>query len=129
MILVDTSIWVDHFRAGDETLERLLTDGRVLAHPFIIGELALGLLRRRDLILEALADLPRASIATDQEVLGFIGEQELYGLSVGYIDAHLLASARLTAGGALWTRDDRLHAVAVRLGLAAGAAGRPGAEA
>lgn len=118
MILVDSSVWIDHLRAGDETLERLLTDGRVLAHPFVIGELALGVLHRRALILDALGDLPQADVATDQEVLGFIGGQKLYGLGVGYVDAHLLASAKLTAGVGLWTRDERLHAVAVRLGLA-----------
>jgi predicted nucleic acid-binding protein len=119
VILVDSSVWVDHLRSGDEILGRLLADGRVLAHPFVIGELALGALRRRDLILEALGDLPQASVATNQEVLGFIGGQKLHGLGVGHVDAHLLASAKLTAGVALWTRDKRLHAVAVRLGLAA----------
>jgi predicted nucleic acid-binding protein len=119
VILVDSSVWVDHLRDGDETLARLLDDGRVIAHPFVVGELALGNLRQRELILTALQDLPQAVVASDIEVLRFINQQALYGLGIGYVDAHLLASARLTAGGSLWTRDKRLRAVADRLGVAA----------
>jgi predicted nucleic acid-binding protein len=119
VILVDSSVWVDHLRDGDETLARLLDDGRVIAHPFVVGELALGNLRQRELILTALQDLPQAVVASDIEVLRFINQQALYGLGIGYVDAHLLASARLTAGGSLWTRDKRLQAVADRLGVAA----------
>ena len=119
MILVDSSIWVDHLRRGDATLARLLDDGRVLAHPFVVGELALGSLRQRELILMALQNLPQAMVASDTEVLRFINQQALYGLGIGYVDAHLLASARLTAGGSLWTRNKRLQAVAHRLGLTA----------
>jgi predicted nucleic acid-binding protein len=118
VILVDSSVWVDHLRDGDETLARLLDDGRVIAHPFVVGELALGNLRQRELILTALQDLPQAVVASDIEVLRFINQQALYGLGIGYVDAHLLASARLTAGGSLWTRDKRLQAVADRLGVA-----------
>jgi predicted nucleic acid-binding protein len=119
VILVDSSVWVDHLRDGDETLARLLDDGRVIAHPFVVGELALGNLRQRELILTALQDLPQAVVASDIEALRFINQQALYGLGIGYVDAHLLASARLTAGGSLWTRDKRLQAVADRLGVAA----------
>ncbi len=119
MILVDSSVWVDHLRSGDATLARLLNDGRVIAHPFVVGELALGSLRQRELILTALQDLPQAVVASDIEVLRFINQQALYGLGIGYVDAHLLASARLTAGGSLWTRDKRLQAVADQLGVAA----------
>ena len=119
MILVDSSVWVDHLRSGDATLARLLDDGRVIAHPFVVGELALGSLRQRELILTALQDLPQAVVASDIEVLRFINQQALYGLGIGYVDAHLLASARLTAGGSLWTRDKRLQAVADQLGVAA----------
>lgn len=119
MILVDTSIWIDHLRAGNETVGTLLDAGKVLTHPFVVGELALGNLRRREIILEALLDLPRAIPATDQEVLRFIADHGLAGLGAGYIDAHLVASARLTPGAALWTRDKRLMGVADRLGLAA----------
>jgi predicted nucleic acid-binding protein len=119
VILVDSSVWVDHLRSGDATLARLLDDGRVIAHPFVVGELALGSLRQRELILTALQNLPQAVVASDIEVLRFIDQQALYGLGIGYVDAHLLASVRLTAGGSLWTRDKRLQSVADRLGVAA----------
>jgi predicted nucleic acid-binding protein len=118
VILVDTSIWVDHLRAGDTVLTGLLSTNMVLAHPFVVGELALGNLRQRKVILDALMDLPRASIATDAEVLHFIDRHALFGRGIGYVDAHLLAGVRLTTGAALWTRDKRLHGVAARLGLA-----------
>lgn len=118
MILVDTSVWVDHLRASDKTLSKLLDAGRVLSHPFVIGEIALGRLVQRDLVLSALQDLPRTEVATPQEVLHFVEEQRLFGLGIGYVDAHLLAAVRLTAGADLWTRDRRLLAVAERLDLA-----------
>lgn len=120
MILVDTSIWIDHLRAGDSALTRLLETGRVLAHPFVIGELALGHLHQRQPILDALRDLPQATIATDVEVQAFIDRQQLAGLGIGYVDAHLLASVQLTPGAWLWTRDKRLHAVATERQWAAG---------
>jgi predicted nucleic acid-binding protein len=119
VILADTSVWVDHLRGGDATLAALLDSGRILAHPFVIGELALGSLKQRNLVLESLQDLPRAKVATDQEVLHFIGTEALFGLGVGYVDAHLLASVRLTDGATLWTRDKRLLDVANRMHLAA----------
>lgn len=118
MILVDTSVWVDHFRADDEGLAELLRSGRVLVHPYVIGELALGNLRQRQKILALLQDLPQAEVATNGEVLSFIERRALGGVGIGYVDAHLLASAQLTAGSALWTRDRRLMGVAERLGLA-----------
>ncbi|MBN9561674.1 MAG: type II toxin-antitoxin system VapC family toxin [Alphaproteobacteria bacterium] len=118
MNLVDTSIWIDHLRAGDDTLTALLDAGRVLTHPFVIGELALGNLRQREVVLEALRNLPRADVATDGEVLHFIDRHALFGHGVGYVDIHLLAAARLTAGGRLWTRDKRLHDLAAKLDLA-----------
>jgi hypothetical protein len=121
VILVDTSVWVDHLRKHDRTLAELLDAGRVLTHPFVIGELALGNLQQRGLIVDALRDLPRAGVATDREVLRFIDQHALFGWGIGYVDAHLLAAARLTAGTVLWTRDKRLSRVADRLGLAAGA--------
>jgi predicted nucleic acid-binding protein len=117
VILVDTSVWVDHLRSSDKTLADLLDRGRVLSHPFVIGELALGNLRRRDLVLGALSDLPQATVATDDEVMHFIHRHTLFGLGVGYIDAHLLAAVALTAGSTLWTRDKRLQSVAEQLGL------------
>jgi predicted nucleic acid-binding protein len=116
VILVDTSVWVDHLRAGDKTLAALLESGRVLAHPFVIGELALGQLRQRQAILPALQDLPQAKAATDAEVLLFIERHGLAGRGIGCVDAHLLAAARLT-GATLWTRDKRLAGVAGQLGL------------
>lgn len=117
MILVDTSVWIDHLRSGDAALAALLDGGQVLAHPFVTGELALGRLRRRGEILAALGSLPQATTATDTEVLRFIADHALDGLGIGYIDAHLLASALLSSA-ALWTRDKRLHAAAARLKLA-----------
>jgi predicted nucleic acid-binding protein len=121
VILVDTSVWIEHLRATDGRLVALLHAGMVIAHPFVIGELALGNLARRALVLTALSDLPQAVVATDAEALHFIERHALFGRGAGYVDIHLLAAARLTAGANLWTRDKRLHGIAVQLGLA----GRP----
>jgi predicted nucleic acid-binding protein len=118
LILVDTSIWIDHLRADSSALTRLLDAERVIMHPFVIGELALGRMRQREIILAALSDLPAAGLATDGEVLGFIEREALFGRGIGYVDAHLLASVRLTAGARLWTRDAKLRDVAEELGLA-----------
>ena len=117
MILVDSSVWIDHLRAGDAVLTGLLQTGLVLTHPFVIGELALGNLRQRETVMDALAGLPRASVATDAEVLHFIDRHALFGRGIGYVDVHLLAAARL-AGAALWTNDERLLGVAAGLSLA-----------
>ncbi len=117
MILVDTSIWIEHLRVGESKLTALLQNGWVLVHPWVIGELALGQLSRRSEILGLLRNLPHANAATDVEVLHLIETQRLFGLGIGYIDAHLLAATVLTTGAALWTRDKRLAAVAVQLGL------------
>jgi hypothetical protein len=119
VILVDTSVWVDHLRASDATLSGLLDSGGALGHPFVTGELALGGLRQRDIVLNALRELPQVTVASDEEVLHFIDRQALFGLGIGYVDAHLLAAVRLTAGARFWTRDRRLQAVATQLGLAA----------
>lgn len=120
MILVDTSIWIDHFRTGDSELSALLQDSHVLAHPWVTGELALGHLSRRSEILGLLHNLPQATVATDVEVLTLIDNQQLFGLGIGYVDAHLLAATMLTTGARLWTRDKRLATVAVQHGLARG---------
>ncbi len=117
MILVDTSVWIDHFRNGGPRLTALLEAGSVLTHPFVSGELALGNLRSRATILSALADLPQSIVADDHEVLGLIETAGLYGRGNGYVDAHLMAAARLTPGAGLWTKDRRLAAVAGALGL------------
>jgi predicted nucleic acid-binding protein len=117
VILVDTSIWIDHWRSNDERLIRLLEAGQVLVHPFVVGELALGNLLHRQQVLTALQDLPQATTATDAEVLCFIDWATLAGSGIGYIDAHLLAAVRLTPGTLVWTRDKRLLVAGDRLGL------------
>jgi predicted nucleic acid-binding protein len=119
VILVDTSVWVDHLRAGKLALVNLLDHGLVLAHPWVTGELALGHLSQRQDILGLLTGLPSAEIATDAEVLGLIEAEQLYGLGIGYVDAQLLAATRLTADARLWTADKRLAVVARRLRLLA----------
>lgn len=119
MILVDSSIWIDHLRDTDPDLAALLNRGEVLAHGFVIGELALGNLRQRGEILRLLGELPQAVIATEAEVLHFIDANQLGGTGIGYVDVHLLASTRLSANARLWTRDKRLHRIAVNMALAA----------
>lgn len=118
MILIDTSIWVDHLRSDNKALSSLLNSDLVLMHPFIIGELALGSLRQRETVLTALSDLPFVNVATDAEVLKFIDRCALFGRGIGYIDIHLLAAVRLTSGTRFWTGDKKLHDIAVQLGLA-----------
>lgn len=119
MILVDTSVWVDHFRVGDSTLAALLERAEVLGHPWVIGELALGQLSQRGQILSLLSGLPRATVATDVEVLSVIDHHHLHALGIGYVDAQLLASTLLTPEALLWTRDKRLGAAAAALGHSA----------
>lgn len=97
----------------------LLDRGQVLIHPFVIGELAIGNLRQREVVLQDLKDLDRVVVADDQEVMRFIEAERLFGLGLGYVDAHLLASVKLTPETFLWTRDKRLSAAAERLSLAA----------
>lgn len=117
MILADTSVWVDHLRKADPALIGLLNGGQILCHPYILGEVALGHLRQRKVILSALQSLPQATVARDDEVLGMIDRWALFGRGIGYIDAHLLASTLLSPGASLWTRDQRLRKVAVALSL------------
>lgn len=117
MILVDTPVWVEHLRLGEVTLAAPLENGQVLVHSFVIGELALGNLRQRAFVLGLLQDLPTAVVATDQDVMPFIERNSLAGQGIGYVDAHRLPSVRLTAGSSIWTRDERLAAVATRLGM------------
>ena len=118
MILVDTSVWVDHLRSGEPALATALEGGRVLMHPFVLGELACGNLENRDEVLRLLGALPSAPTATDSEVLGLIERRALMGRGIGYIDAHLLASTALAADASIWTRDRRLATVAAELDLA-----------
>lgn len=118
MILVDTSIWADHLAKKNGTLFEMLQDASVLMHPFVIGEIALGNLPQREVVLQILEGVPSAAIASTSEVLRFIERHDLAGSGVGYVDAHLVASA-LMENATLWTRDKRLRAVAERLGVAA----------
>lgn len=118
MILVDTSIWVDHLRSGNNELVRLLSDLQVLVHPFVVGELACGNIRNRTEVLKLLGDLPQATIATDSETLYFIERHHLMGRGIGYVDAHLLAAISLTSPGRIWTLDKRLARVSRELGVA-----------
>jgi len=119
MILVDSSIWIDHLRQTNDRLVALLDDTAVLTHPFVVGELALGSLRDRAKVIGALSDLPLALAASDEEVLGLIERRALHTRGLGYIDAHLIASTMLTKGAQLWTRDKRLEAAANELGISA----------
>lgn len=119
MILVDTSIWIDHLRVGDAGLVGLLQDGRVLGHQWVTGELALGRLSHREEVLGLLDNLPQARLATAVEVMTLIETRHLAGAGIGYVDVHLLASTLLTPGSRLWTRDERLAATASALERAA----------
>ncbi len=117
MVLVDTSVWVDHLRKGNASLVNLLNQGLVSVHPFIIGELACGNLGNRKEILSLLQALPQTEKASDDEVLFYIEKNSLSGKGLGLIDAHLLASAQLS-DNLFWTKDRRLHETAKKLNLA-----------
>jgi len=116
MILVDTSVWVDHFRRGNAQLRDLLNEGQVLCHPFILGEIASGSIRNRSEILTLLRLLPEATGATNQEAMDFLELNRLFGKGLGWVDIHLLASVRLT-GIRLWTLDTQMSAAAYFLGI------------
>jgi hypothetical protein len=118
MILVDTSVWVDHLRSGDDELATLLNSSQVLMHPFILGELACGNLRQRAEVLSLLQNLPQATVAHEEEVLFYIERHELMGRGIGYVDAHLMAAVALDGGARLWTRDKRLHMLTDNQGMA-----------
>lgn len=116
MILVDTSVWIDHFRHGDAQLRRIIEEDRLLCHPVVIGELALGSLRDRGAVMTFLAAQREASIATHDEVMTMIDRHMIFSMGIGYTDAHLLASVLLNRQTALWTRDKRLRAAAEKVG-------------
>jgi predicted nucleic acid-binding protein len=118
MVLVDTSIWVDHLRRGEPALAELLQAGQVLMHPFVLGEIACGSLSGRASLLALLAQLPASPVAEADEVLAFIERHRLHGKGIGYVDVHLLAAALLSPGARLWTRDARLDAAAAPLKIA-----------
>jgi predicted nucleic acid-binding protein len=119
MILVDTSVWIDHFRNNEPVLADLLLQNKVLCHPFVRGELALGNLQQRNKILTALDNLPQAPLVFTEEVNFFIESHQLFGLGIGYIDAHLLASTKLIGNAKLWTLDNRLSSAATTLKIVA----------
>jgi len=116
MVLVDTSVWVEHFRSGNARLETLLYDGHVVCHSFIIGELACGNLKQRSDLLSLLRALPMAIHAEHEEVMQLIENYTLMGKGLGYVDMHLLASAMLT-NDLLWTLDKRLKDASLTLGI------------
>ena len=117
MILLDTSVWVDHLRRGDASVVRVLESGAAAVHAFVIGELACGNLKSRERVIELLQALPQLAMATDDEVLYFIERHRLMGRGIGYVDAHLLAAAAI-GRAPLWTRDTRLREIAIELGIA-----------
>lgn len=117
MILVDTSVWIDHFRGRANRLHECLDLGIVLIHPFVIGEISCGNLQNRCYVLAMMSNLPSAFKATDKEVLDFIETRSLYGRGIGYIDTHLLASTALTPDALFWTMDTRLEKLAEEMGL------------
>ena len=119
MLLVDTSVWIAYLGQDDHALADLLARNGVLMHPMIIGELAIGNLGDRDTILQMLYELPETVVAAHDEVFQFIERHKLFGRGIGYIDANLLASVRLTPDAMLWTRDRRLYEAARMLSLAA----------
>jgi predicted nucleic acid-binding protein len=114
MILVDTSVWVDHQRGSAPHLTDLLNNDLVLTHPFVVGELACGALPNRAATLSLFRNLQQCNVAAEEEVLLFLEMHTIYGRGIGYIDAHLLTSAAI-AGFRLWTRDKRLAKIAMTL--------------
>lgn len=119
MFLADTSIWIDHLNGGDAPLEDALNKREVICHPYIVAEIALGSLKNRNGILRSLDELPSAKVATIEEVRALIENHKIFSRGIGLIDCHLIASALLTNGAKIWTRDKRLHAVASELNIVA----------
>lgn len=118
MIIVDTSVWIDHLAKGVSQLADSLEAEQVLIHPFVIGEIACGTLKNRAEVIGYMKNLPKPTVATHEEVLTLIEQRRLMGRGIGYIDIHLLASALLTDTARLWTRDRRLRETAAELDLA-----------
>lgn len=118
MILIDTSVWIDHFRTGDDHLADLLNQNKVLMHTFILGELACANLQHCEQVITLLKDLPQSVVASDEEALFFIEQNQLMGKGIGYIDAHLLAAVALNGSTSLWTRDKHLFAIADSMHIA-----------
>jgi predicted nucleic acid-binding protein len=117
LILADTSVWIDHLRAGNQEMRKQLEQGRIVIHPFIIAELALGSLQQRAKTLALLDRLPQVRVAQLNEVRGMIEERRLYSLGIGLTDAHLIAAVFLNPSTVLWTKDKQLRKVAEGLGI------------
>jgi predicted nucleic acid-binding protein len=117
LILADTSVWIDHLRAGNQELRKQLNQGRTVIHPFIVAELALGSLQQRDRTLALLDRLPKVKVARLDEVRAMIEVRRLYSLGIGLTDAHLIASVFLDPPTLLWTKDKHLRRVAEGLGV------------
>lgn len=117
MILVGTSVWIDHLHVSEPGLVAELDSGLVVQHPMIVGELALGSLHQRDSFLSLLSALPQMPVATHDEVLGLVEEERLYGRGLSLVDAHLLAALRLAPGAQVWTRDRGLRDAARQVGV------------
>ena len=119
MILVDTSVWIDHLHQGDNGLSALLDSGEVLLHPFVRLEIALGSIRNRRAILEMLGTIPAAPVVTTEEALSLVEGRQLHATGLALVDLHLIASALVDETNLIWTRDRRLEEVAGRLGVSA----------
>lgn len=116
MILVDTSVWIDHLRVGEPALSQLLERSLVLSHPWVVGEVALGGVPPAHAAMRLMTRLPQATVATHSEIMVALDAHSLTGSGIGYVDVQLIASTLLTEGSKLWTKDRRLAGVAVRLG-------------
>lgn len=119
MILVDTSIWIDHLRKADPRLQKLLNNHEVLSHPLVVMELALGSIANRQQVLADLSLLPQAQVAENDELFRLIETRSLHRKGIGVTDLHLIASALLGTSVLIWTRDRSLTAVAASLGVLA----------
>ncbi|MGE0281144.1 MAG: type II toxin-antitoxin system VapC family toxin [Rhizobiaceae bacterium] len=118
IVIVDTSIWIEHLRASDPMLADMIRQRSVRLHPFVLAEIALGNPPNRSRLLTNLKGLRPAPVATEEEMLTLVESEAIFGKGLGFVDVHLLASARLEPGSSVWTRDKRLGAVARNLGLA-----------
>jgi hypothetical protein len=119
MILVDSSVWIDHIARGEPVLQSLLIQREVCIHPHIIGEIALGSLANRDEVLADLKLLPSVGVATHEEVMSFLDRGRLFGMGIGFVDLHLLSAVRLAEGTRIWTRDKRLLQACLKLDVSA----------
>jgi predicted nucleic acid-binding protein len=123
VVLVDTSVWIDHLNRSDPTLASLLERAEVAVHPMVIGELALGSIPARSVVIELLSNLPSTDVALSNEVMTLVESRSLFGRGLSLVDAHLLASTAITLGATLWTRDKKLAQAAHDLGIAHGRVG------